>query len=144
MFLAECVHTATKQDPPSHPHRAKRQSVIVVQDPPSHRVACTMSEERKTACLNGRCYALDMGEMRTPFCQSVQPIDSLPTGSLSLALSLSVCLFVCLSLSLSSVSQYSLDSLPTGSPSLALSVAVWLSGCLSVSLSVSLLSVSTA
>ena len=68
-FLVECIHTATRQETLPLSPRTKRQTVIVEEEPPSHRVACTQVEERKTACLNGQCYALDMGHMRSPFCQ---------------------------------------------------------------------------
>lgn len=69
----------------------QRQSVIVVQptgekevEVPNHRVKCTKREKRKTACLNGECYALDMAHMRSAFCECPAKYEGARCEQLSL------------------------------------------------------------
>ncbi|KAK7111553.1 epigen-like [Littorina saxatilis] len=65
----ECLHRAAEiPASQSSPSRERRQTVEA-RDPPSHRVPCTRAEKRQTACINGQCFALDLGELRNPFCQ---------------------------------------------------------------------------
>ncbi|KAL8560544.1 hypothetical protein ACOMHN_051813 [Nucella lapillus] len=59
--------------PPGHTRRERRQSVVVEGVGRGHRVPCTEPEKRQAACLRGQCFALNMGHLRHPFCQSVQP-----------------------------------------------------------------------
>ncbi|KAK7498557.1 hypothetical protein BaRGS_00010217 [Batillaria attramentaria] len=71
-----CSQDSPRQDQPSPrggqpwPDR-QRETVIVVEEVEvrTHRVGCTQSEERRVACLQGVCYALDMGSHRNPFCE---------------------------------------------------------------------------
>ncbi|KAL8625251.1 hypothetical protein ACOMHN_030009 [Nucella lapillus] len=37
--------------------------------PRSHQLPCNKGEQHETACFKGECYALDLGGLRSPFCQ---------------------------------------------------------------------------